>query len=436
MNTLVAKGQQNTFSDHLNAQDSSLWFQIENLDYQAREYRYVRDSIIMVHRRMDAEENFAGKRDTLKNLLSRALQYHLQAQNKQQSSNELLGLLYRNHLQELESVKLWYIGDDRIMSAQSLYAEARKLHLEAEAIRKKVERRNPDPAERASRLDHALRKEERGLRKMNRAWQLYHRVAGDEKNILKANFDPNPVIGELKVITDEALAMVRDDHFVHPVQDAQDEVLPKNREIHLPSAETAEDQNLLESQTGLVFRIQIAASGNPISPIRLDSIYPGMKDIDLIRDDGWLRYTIGHCPTYHHADSLRNYIGVEDAFVVAYKDDQRVDAREYMKEPADWPPVKIMEGLPADTGVTFSVQVAASQNPLEKEELRSIYCGNLPVMVSWEKPFYRYLIGSFKNYVNASKLQRKVCVPGAFVVAHRDGKRIVIREALSIADNP
>ena len=438
MNAFMARAQQDVFTEQLSAQDSSLWFRVENLDYQARELRYLRDSIIMAHRRIEEHENFPGKRDTLRNLLDRALQYHLKALSKQQNSNELLGLIYRNHLQELQTVRFWYVGDKRLMQAQELYTRARELQEEADSIREKAGQPFINPAEKASELDYALRREEQGLRKMNQAWHIYHNVTDGVKKVLQQALDPNPTIGQLKKIPDEALAMVHNSsspailrHQGGGNASGGGGSVSQMAENKRPEPNTPAEPIPLEDQSGLHFRVQIAASPDPISPVRLDSIYKGTKNILLLQDDGWYRYLIGRCPTYHHADSLRKYIGLSDAFVTAYEDGKRLDARRNMMDPSEWPSLQLIDGLPSDTGVVFRVQVAATPSKLSTEELKSIYCGNLPVFVSWEKPFYRYLIGSFNNYQKASELQRTICVPGAFVVAHRKGRRIDIREALS-----
>lgn len=441
INAFMAEAQQDIFPEQLNAQDSTLWFRVENLDYQAREYRYLRDSIIMAHRRIEENENFPGKRDTLRNLLDYALQYHLRALSKQRNSNELLGLIYRNHLQELQTVRFWYVGDRRLMHAQKLYSRARELQEEADSIREKAKRPFINSAEKASRLDYALRREEQALRKMNQAWQIYHNVTDGVKRALRQSLDPDPTIGQLKEIPDEALAMVNNSSSPGvPGQHAGrisssgrgSASVAKTPEKTRPERKTPAEPIPLENQSGLHFRVQIAASPNPISPVRLDSIYKGTKNILLLQDDGWYRYLIGRCPTYHHADSLRKYTGLGEAFVVAYEDGKRLEARQHIKDPSEWPDLQVKEGLPADSGVVFRVQLAATPSRLPTAELRSIYCGNLPVYVSWEKPFYRYLIGSFNNYNKASELQRAVCVPGAFVVAHQNGERIDMREALSI----
>jgi hypothetical protein len=440
LNAWMAAAQQDDFSNYMSARDSSMWFEVENLNYQARELEYRRDSILMVRREVEEGESFPGRSDTLRSLLQRALQYHLEAISRQENANEMLGLIYRNQLQELETVRFWYVGDKQVMQAQRLYTQGRALQEEADSIREQVDQRLMDPGEQAQQLDYALRQEDRGLRKMNQAWQLYHNVTGGVKNVLKASLEPEPVIGQLKVISDEALAMVsrsREESLKEQAKTFPARVGSPPTDTGPGNFSADEEEAILPlPKSELVFRVQIAASPKPFSPLSLDSIYSGMKDILLIRENGWYRYTIGQCPTYHHADSLRKYAGIDDAFVVAYQNGERLDAGKYVKKPEQWPGVEMIEGLPSDTGVVYRVQVAASPTPLDKQELRSIYCNSLPVHVSWEKPFYRYLIGSFPSYKQASELQRTLCTPGAFVVAHRNGQRINIREALSITGQP
>jgi len=440
LNTWMAVAQQDSFSDYMSARDSSMWFEIENLNYQARELEYRRDSLVRVRREIEESQSFPGRSDTLRSLLQRALQYHLEAISMQENANELLGLIYRNNLQELESVRFWYVGDKTVMKAQRLYTQGRALQQDADSIRDEVDDQLMDRGEQAQQLDYALRQEERGLRKMNQAWRLYHSVTGGVRSVLRASLHPEPIIGELKVITDETLALVNQSR--EEVLQEKERAIPAN--VGAPPTDTGpsnfyREQNaaiLPVQESDLVFRVQIAASQKPFSSLSLDSIYSGMKDILLVRDNGWYRYTIGQCPTYHHADSLRKYVNIDDAFVVAYQNGQRRDASKYAQGPEQWPSVEMIDGLPSDSGVVYRVQVAASTSPLKKKELQSIYCNTLPVYASWEKPFYRYVIGSFRSYHKASQLQRTLCTPGAFVVAHRNGQRINIREALSITGQP
>lgn len=442
LSILTTRAQQDVFSGQLNPRDSTLWFRIEDLDFQAGELEYRRDSLLRVRRQMEAREDFPGKRDSIRSILRRALQLHLEAIEKQQRSNEMLGLIYRNQLQELETVKFWYVGDKKVMQAQGLYSDARELQAEADSLRKIAENRVIDLAEKASQLDNALRREERALRKMSQAWQIFHNVTGGVKNVLKATLEPNPVIGKKKVISEDALAMIS-----QPVD--RREALHSGSEDSLATASgtvspsgsrtvysVSEEPPALESQTGLHYRVQIAESSSPLPTLRLDSIYPGRKNILLLEEEGLYRYMIGHCPTYHHADSLRKYINISGASVVAYRDQKRLDAGANQTSPDQCPPLRMTEGLPADSGLVYSVQVAASQNRMTPGQLKYIYCGNLPVYVSWEKPFYRYLVGSFDNYRAASRLQSTVCVPGTFVVAYRNGQRINIREAMAISREP
>lgn len=442
LSILTAQAQQDAFSGQLNPRDSTLWFRIEDLDFQAGELEYRRDSLLRVRRRMEARGDFPGKRDTIRSTLSRALQLHLEALEKQQRANEMLGLIYRNQLQELETVKFWYVGDKKIMQAQGLYSDAREMQAEADSIRKRAENRAMDLAEKASQLDNALRREERALRKMSQAWQIFHNVTGGVKNVLKATLEPNPVIGKKKVISEDALAMIsQPGNSRRALPRSSPDTLATGRETSPLSGSgnlnsVSEEPPALESQNGLHFRVQIAEASSPIPTLQLDSLYPGRKNILLLEEEGLYRYMIGHCPTYHHADSLRKYINISGASVVAYRNQKRLDAGANRTSPDQCPPLKMTDGLPADTGLVFSVQVAASQERMAPGQLKYIYCGSLPVFISWEKPFYRYLIGSFDNYRDASRLQSTVCVPGTFVVAYRNGKRINVREAMAISREP
>ena len=85
-----------------------------------------------------------------------------------------------------------------------------------------------------------------------------------------------------------------------------------------------------QSTKGIIFRVQIGS----YSQMDL-SQYSGQKNFNVEQDEGGQKFTIGLFRSYREADGLKKYLiqmGVKDAWVVSYKDGNRVDLKEVLKE--------------------------------------------------------------------------------------------------------
>lgn len=89
-------------------------------------------------------------------------------------------------------------------------------------------------------------------------------------------------------------------------------------------------------QKGIFFKIQIAATKK--SPVRSDDyfqkIYHFGQHVDLTEHEGWRKYMIGNFDTYASASefSKRTREKVKDAFVVAYRNADRIPVKEAVSE--------------------------------------------------------------------------------------------------------
>lgn len=83
------------------------------------------------------------------------------------------------------------------------------------------------------------------------------------------------------------------------------------------------------------------------------------------------------------------------------------------------------------TGFVFRVQISACRIPLDSESQKSVYNGELGITELNEDKWYKYAIGEFATYKKARELRDKVNIPGAFVIAYLNGKRIKILTAMT-----
>jgi hypothetical protein len=81
--------------------------------------------------------------------------------------------------------------------------------------------------------------------------------------------------------------------------------------------------------------------------------------------------------------------------------------------------------IPADDDIIYRVQIAANKTELGQKELQSIYYGNKSVEMVEENGWYKYSVGDFTSYADASKFRKSCGVKNAFIVAYRKGKRFI-----------
>ena len=90
------------------------------------------------------------------------------------------------------------------------------------------------------------------------------------------------------------------------------------------------DKGGINDQVGVVFKVQIGA----YKALDMGDTAKNMDNFSQESNDGLNKYTIGAFRDYWEADALKKYLrnmGVSGAFVVSYKDGQRVELKEVLE---------------------------------------------------------------------------------------------------------
>ena len=94
--------------------------------------------------------------------------------------------------------------------------------------------------------------------------------------------------------------------------------------------------------------------------------------------------------------------------------------------------IPAVQRLPVQDGIYYRVQLAATSRFSDASKTFSAYNLSRPVLVERHNGLYKYTVGSFSTYSQASDFRSTVLsggVKGAFVVAYRNGKRINVMDA-------
>ena len=203
-------------------------------------------------------------------------------------------------------------------------------------------------------------------------------------------------------------------------------------------------QNDLLKIGGLFYTVQVGVFSSP----RISSDLKGVSPLYTEKtSNGYLRYTTGVYRNFGSADERKEEVrtqGVKDAFVTAYKDNQRISASQAREEQgsdnnasANSGSNKQGDSSSDNAEVVFKVQVGAYRAPITVEstpvfkDLTNYEISNIKT----SSGLLIYMVGNYKTKAEADNLRQVVVNSGGsdcFVVALVDGKRIPMRQALEL----
>lgn len=176
------------------------------------------------------------------------------------------------------------------------------------------------------------------------------------------------------------------------------------------------DASFDTSAYSIVYRVQIAASRQPLSNELIATIYKGYNPVNVSQEDGWYRYSIGDFIYFNEAKITRDSCGTKDAFLMPYQNQKRIQ----------WPRKDAMEDLKVkqNENSIYVVQVAASRKPLPLQIIRDIIKVDYPLTMQFEDGWYKYYISAFTNFTVAKEVAAKIGIKGAFIATYKNGLRI------------
>ncbi|MBL4654601.1 MAG: thrombospondin type 3 repeat-containing protein [Bacteroidia bacterium] len=218
--------------------------------------------------------------------------------------------------------------------------------------------------------------------------------------------------------------------------------------------------NIIEE--GIVVKVQVGAFRYAV-PLQLLDLFMklGIKDVVyyLNPSDSLTRFNTGSFKNYNDANSYRNDIiskGIEDAFLVAFKDGERIqlfEALSLLKQPIEildivqeTTPKPVQESTPStvqesdkiaslSSGLIFKVQIGAYQSDTPIDLFQKI-----EAITSEPGPngYTRYTAGVFRSYDASELFKNDVINKGikdAFIVSYNNGKRMSMNAAVNILNN-
>jgi len=201
------------------------------------------------------------------------------------------------------------------------------------------------------------------------------------------------------------------------------------------------------------FSVQVLATKTQIGAQEMQKRIDIPEKILEKYDGIWYRYSAGEYDKLWLAKELRNKlrsnVGIKDAFIVVYRNDERISLEEALNFAARkqsvandefivedkaaekvYPMVHLEHNIPT-TGILIGVQVLSIKSheyPLGV--FKGIYGIDNPIFIYEKAPWIKLIVSGFVTYEDAVDFQTEAREKGfvdAFIVAFKDGRRISIK---------
>jgi hypothetical protein len=223
-------------------------------------------------------------------------------------------------------------------------------------------------------------------------------------------------------------------NYVIPVP----EPIIDEEEVVLPVVEEDEIEKIMEEETVIssnvtTYRIQIGAFDKELS----DKVFEGVDNVvSFSGKDGLVRYMAGSFTEYKDAINYQAQMkvrGFEDAFIVTYKNGERISLNIAIKTERISPKKEVVveDQIPKPI-IEFKVQIDVAKESLSAEDLAKMgKLGNIE-KIAKGTDMYEYYAGTYLSLEKANfrlAESKSVGYSQAFIVCAKDGERITLEEA-------
>jgi len=226
-------------------------------------------------------------------------------------------------------------------------------------------------------------------------------------------------------------------NYVIPAPDPE---IVEEEKVVLPVFEKVEIEKIKEEKTVVpsnetTYRIQIGAFDKELS----DKVFEGVDNVvSFSGKDGLVRYMAGSFTEYKDAISYQAQMkarGFEDAFIVTYKNGERISLNVAIKTERTSAKAEVVIGQEVTKpNIEFMVQISVAKESLSAEDLTKMAkLGNIEKEAKGEE-MYLYFTGSFTSLEDANVRLDEAKLAGysdAFVFAKLEGERITIEQAIA-----
>ncbi len=319
-------------------------------------------------------------------------------------------VLHRKYLQKVEGANLAYFK-----LFQELYKLSPQVH-------------DPVAVELVESLEgHALKKAKKAKSKRKKAERVGDNLVKMDE-LLDAYEAEQNAIGDLvyaiKVRNGDVEVVQPEELVAEVVEKPQYEAATMIDELRNVTA----PQDVDFQEINVIYKVQIAASREELTTEKLLEIYSpksGERIFSEIEDE-WYKYAVGRFHSYAEALAYKNEIGVEGAFVIAYKDNKKIQLPELGQNvnPDQSREYEKIEG----EEVLYRIQVAATRQPANLFRIKGLKLDGRIVNIVQNDGWYKYTVGNFKTEAEAQDTLREMNNQDAFVVGYSlSGEEIKLR---------
>jgi hypothetical protein len=166
----------------------------------------------------------------------------------------------------------------------------------------------------------------------------------DETNVedflaaLESGESPVPAGEKEAVVLEDEPVVTEEPPEKKPVRETEPVVdrEPFTKEQRPTKYEDIPPTMLLPVETGIYYRVQLAAAHIFVDPVSIYKKYGFTRPVKIEVHDGWYKYSIGSFPNYREAKEFREMVvtrkKISGAFITAYRNGDRITVQQALKQ--------------------------------------------------------------------------------------------------------